>query len=114
MALEGVSDLIDTLKRVKASINPALRIEGVLLTMYDERTNLSKQVAAEIRKYFTGLVYGTQIPRNVRIGEAPSFGKPVVLYDVASKGAISYMNLAREVLVHDQKGAWQRAGSTAS
>ena len=104
----------DTLKRVKKLINPTLKIEGVLLTMYDERTNLSKQVAAEIRKYFSQQVYGTQIPRNVRIGEAPSFGKPVVLYDVTSKGAVSYMNLAREVLDHDEKGPWQRAGSTAS
>lgn len=109
MALEGVSDLIETLKRVKRSINPSLRIEGVLLTMYDERTNLSRQVAAEIRKYFNNLVYETIIPRNVKIGEAPSFGKPVLLYDIKSRGAVSYMNLAREVLDHDQTGTWQRA-----
>ncbi len=105
MALEGVSDLMETLKRVKRSINPSLRIEGVLLTMYDDRTNLSRQVAAEIRKYFKDLVYQTLIPRNVKISEAPSFGKPVFLYDINSKGAVSYMNLAKEVLDHDQTGA---------
>ncbi len=114
MALEGVSDLIDTLKRVRSALNPGLQVEGVLLTMYDDRTNLSKQVAAEIRKFFAEQVYRTLIPRNVKVGEAPSFGKPVILYDIASKGAVSYMNLAREVLDHDQKCAWQRAGSATS
>ncbi len=109
MALEGVSDLIDTFRRIRGSFNPSLVLEGVLLTMYDERTNLSRQVVAEIRKYFRERVYGTLIPRNVKIGEAPSFGKPVLLYDVRSRGAESYMSLAMEVLDHDQKGSRQRA-----
>ena len=109
MALEGVSDLVDTFRRIRGSFNPSLVLEGVLLTMYDDRTNLSRQVVAEIRKYFRERVYGTLIPRNVKIGEAPSFGKPVLLYDVRSRGAESYMSLAMEVLDHDKKGSRQRA-----
>lgn len=109
MALEGVSDLVDTFRRIRGSFNPSLVLEGVLLTMYDDRTNLSRQVVAEIRKYFRERVYGTLIPRNVKISEAPSFGKPVLLYDVRSRGAESYMSLAMEVLDNDQKGSRQRA-----
>ena len=97
-ALEGVSELLDTLGRVRASFNPALAIEGVLLTMYDERTNLSQQVAADLREYFGEKAFKTVIPRNVRLAEAPSFGKPILLYDVRSRGAESYIQLAKEIL----------------
>jgi chromosome partitioning protein len=98
LALEGVSELVDTISRVRASLNPNLRIRGVLLTMADDRTNLSQQVAEEVNSFFGDLVFRTVIPRNVRIAEAPSFGVPVMLYDVASKGARAYMQLAREFL----------------
>lgn len=99
-ALEGVSELLDTMKRVKATFNPALEINGFLLTMVDERTNLSNQVEEEVREAFGDLVYKTCIPRNIRIAEAPSFGKPVMLYDVASKGAMAYMKLAKEFIAN--------------
>jgi chromosome partitioning protein len=97
-ALEGLADLIATLERVRASLNPGLEIEGVLLTMYDERTNLGQQVAADVRAFFKEKVYRTVIPRNVRLGEAPSHGLPVMLYDIKSRGAEAYTSLAREVL----------------
>ncbi len=97
-ALEGVSDLVGTIKKIKKHINNSLHIEGILLTMFDERTNLSKQVVAEIRNYFGSVVYKTVVPRNVRLGEAPSFGKPVISYDIRSKGAQAYLNLAKEVI----------------
>jgi chromosome partitioning protein len=97
-ALEGLADLVTTLKRVRASLNPALDIEGVLLTMYDERTNLGQQVARDVREFFREKVFQTVIPRNVRLGEAPSHGKPVILYDVKSRGATAYVNLAKEVI----------------
>jgi len=97
-ALEGVSELMDTMNRVRNSLNPDLRIRGVLMTMADERTNLSQQVVEEVNSYFGDLVFRTVIPRNVRIAEAPSFGVPVMLYDVASKGAKAYLRLAREFL----------------
>jgi chromosome partitioning protein len=97
-ALEGLADLVGTLRRVRASLNPALDIEGVLLTMYDERTNLGQQVAADVRQFFKEKVFRTVIPRNVRLGEAPSHGLPVLLYDVKSRGADAYVALAREVL----------------
>jgi len=99
-ALEGVSDLMDTMNRVKSVLNPELTIRGVLMTMADERTNLSQQVIEEVNSYFGGKVYSTVIPRNVRLAEAPSFGVPVMLYDVASKGAKAYMQLAREFLAN--------------
>ena len=99
-ALEGVSDLMDTMNRVKSVLNPELTIRGVLMTMADERTNLSQQVIDEVNSYFGGKVYSTVIPRNVRLAEAPSFGVPVMLYDVASKGAKAYMQLAREFLAN--------------
>lgn len=101
-ALEGLADLVATLKRVRASLNPALDIAGVLLTMHDERTNLAQQVAKEIRDYFGEKVYQTTIPRNVRLGEAPSHGLPVMLYDVKSRGADAYVGLAREVLERER------------
>jgi chromosome partitioning protein len=97
-ALEGLADLIATLHRVRGSLNPNLEIEGVLLTMYDERTNLGQQVAADVREFFKEKVYRTVIPRNVRLGEAPSHGLPVMLYDIKSRGAEAYATLAREVL----------------
>jgi chromosome partitioning protein len=97
-ALEGLADLIDTMRRVRAAFNPMLDIDGVLLTMFDERTNLGQQVAVDVRKFFKEKVFRTVIPRNVRLGEAPSHGMPVILYDVKSRGAEAYLALAREVL----------------
>jgi chromosome partitioning protein len=97
-ALEGLADLVATLRRVRASLNPSLDIDGVLLTMHDERTNLSQQVARDVRAFFKEKVFDTAIPRNVRLAEAPSHGKPVLLYDVKSRGATAYVNLAREVI----------------
>jgi chromosome partitioning protein len=100
LALEGLTQLIGAIRLVQDHLNPALRIEGVLLTMFDARLNLSQQVAEEARKFFADRVYKTVIPRNVRLSEAPSFGKPIVLYDPHSTGAESYRELAREVLEH--------------
>jgi chromosome partitioning protein len=100
-ALEGVSELLDTMQRVKGSFNPALSIRGFVITMSDERTNLAGQVEDEVRNAFGSLVFRTVIPRNVRIAESPSFGKPVMLYDVASKGAVAYLKLAKEFLGND-------------
>ena len=97
-ALEGLADLVGTIRRVRAALNPALDIEGVLLTMFDERTNLGQQVANDVRSFFKEKVFHTVIPRNVRLGEAPSHGMPVILYDVKSRGAEAYLALAREVL----------------
>jgi chromosome partitioning protein len=100
-ALEGLADLVATLRRVRATFNPALDIAGVLMTMHDERTNLGQQVARDIRAFFQDRVYQTVIPRNIRLGEAPSHGMPVILYDVKSRGAEAYLSLAREVLARD-------------
>jgi len=97
-ALEGLADLVSTIRRIRASFNPHLDIEGVLLTMYDERTNLGQLVAKDIRAFFKEKVFDTVIPRNVRLGEAPSHGIPAVLYDAKSRGAAAYAALAREVL----------------
>lgn len=102
-ALEGLSQLLETYKRVKRHLNPQLRIEGVLLTMFDKRNNLSHQVAQEAQKYLKGMVFETCIPRNVRLGEAPSFGKPILLYDIASHGAQAYLALAKEIMNHRSK-----------
>ena len=98
-ALEGVSQLLITVDRVRAALNPELEIEGIALTMYDERMNLARQVAGEIRNYFGEKVYETVIPRNVRLGEAPSFGKPILLYDIRSRGSEAYVNLAKEFVL---------------
>jgi chromosome partitioning protein len=103
-ALEGLADLVATLRRVRGSFNPSLDIAGVLLTMYDERTNLGQQVARDIREFFQDRVYDTVIPRNVRLGEAPSHGVPGILYDVKSRGAIAYVALAREFLARVPSG----------
>ena len=97
-ALEGLSQLLNTVHLVQRSVNPALAIDGVLLTMYDARLNLSRQVATEAREYFGNQVFETVVPRNVRLAEAPSFGKPIILYDVASVGAQAYMSVARELI----------------
>jgi chromosome partitioning protein len=97
-ALEGLSQLLNTVHLIQRNVNPELAIDGVLLTMYDTRLNLSRQVASEAREYFGGQVFETVVPRNVRLAEAPSFGKPIILYDVASVGAQAYMNVAKELL----------------
>jgi len=97
-ALEGVSQLLATVERVRDAVNPALEIEGIALTMYDERMNLSRQVAEEVRTHFGDKVYRTVIPRNVRLGEAPSFGKPIILYDIRSRGSEAYISLAKEFI----------------
>ena len=103
-ALEGLSQLLNTIRRVQKVLNPRLEIEGVLLTMFDPRLNLSRQVAEDIRKFFDDKVFKTVVGRNVRLSEAPSFGKPIVLYDAVSKGCENYMSLAKEVLQNgDQK-----------
>ena len=96
-ALEGLSDLMNTINRIKENFNPGLEIKGVLLTMYDERTNLSRQIEEELRRYFKDKLYGTVIARNVRLSEAPSFGKPIQLYDIRSSGARAYLSLAKEM-----------------
>lgn len=108
-ALEGVSDLWETLVRIRRGLNTQLSVEGFLLTMYDERTNLSNQVMADLRDFLGAQVFETVIPRNIRLAEAPSHGKPIILYDIKSRGAESYMNLAKEVMENDKKGARQRA-----
>lgn len=97
-ALEGLSDLLGTIRIVKRSLNPGIHLEGVVLTMYDSRTNLSMQVAEEVKRHFPGQVYATVIPRNVRLSEAPSHGKPIDVYDPYSRGAESYASLAEEVI----------------
>jgi chromosome partitioning protein len=97
-ALEGLADLVGTLRRVRGGLNPALDIEGVLLTMYDDRTNLGQLVARDVREFFREKVFNTIIPRNVRLGEAPSHGVPAVLYDAKSRGAAAYAALAKEML----------------
>jgi chromosome partitioning protein len=97
-ALEGVSELLDTVERIKAGLNPALVVEGVVITMFDDRTNLAQQVAEELRKYFGEKMCTTTIPRNIRLAEAPSHGKPALVYDVRSRGAESYIRLAKEIL----------------
>jgi chromosome partitioning protein len=101
-ALEGLADLVATLRRVRAAFNPSLDIAGVLMTMYDERTNLGQQVSRDIRAFFQERVYETVIPRNIRLGEAPSHGIPAILYDVKSRGAEAYLALAREMLERDR------------
>jgi chromosome partitioning protein len=97
-ALEGVSELLDTMERIRQSFNPSLEIEGVVLTMWDERTNLAQQVARNLREFFGPKLCNTTIPRNVRLAEAPSYGKPALLYDVRSRGAESYIRLAKELM----------------
>jgi chromosome partitioning protein len=111
-ALEGISQLLNTIRVVQQNFNPALQIDGVLLTMYDARLNLSKQVVAEAKEYFGPKVFRTMIPRNVRLAEAPSFGKPILLYDVQSVGAKSYLAVAQEMIKRTEPGR-TRAGAEA-
>ena len=107
-ALEGVSELTSTIQRVKRALNPSLEIEGVILTMVDERMNLTQQVIGEVRGHFRDQVFKTQVPRSVRLAEAPSFGKPVLLYDIRSKGAEAYLELAQELMSHGQMPLFAR------
>lgn len=109
-ALEGLGQLLNTIRLVQRYLNPELRLEGVLLTMFDTRLNLSKQVAQEAKSYFGSKVYQTVISRNVRLSEAPSFGKPIILYDISSSGARNYMLLAKEVIDGDKKGFGKGVG----
>jgi chromosome partitioning protein len=111
-ALEGLSQLLNTVRLVQRNLNPRLQIDGVLLTMFDQRLNLSRQVAEEAKEYFGNRVYRTVIPRNVRLAEAPSFGKPIVLYDILSSGAQSYLALAREVITRMERMSARRDGAT--
>jgi len=101
-ALEGLSDLLSTVRIVKRSLNPGIALEGVLLTMYDSRTNLSMQVSEEVKRHFPGQVYATVIPRTVRLSEAPSHGKPIDAYDPSSRGTEAYRNLAAEIITSDK------------
>jgi chromosome partitioning protein len=109
-ALEGISELMDTVERIRASLNPGLTIEGVVLTMLDERTNLAQAVSAELRKFFGDRVCSTTVPRNIRLAEAPSHGKPALVYDVRSRGAESYIRLAKEILSRHLPQELEQAG----
>lgn len=102
-ALEGLSLLMKTIKRVQKSFNPSLELQGVVLTMYDGRNNLSDAVVNDVREYFGDVVYKTMIPRNVKVSEAPSFGKPVIMYDISCRGSQAYLHLASEVLTREQR-----------
>ena len=113
-ALEGISQLLSTVTLVQRGVNEELGIDGVLLTMYDARLNLSRQVAADAREYFGPKVFHSVIPRNVRLAEAPSFGKPIILYDVASVGAQAYMSVARELIERNGRAGAQRAAATGT
>jgi chromosome partitioning protein len=102
-ALEGVSQLMDTIDRIREGLQPKLELEGILLTMFDDRTNLARQVAGDLREFFEDEVFETVIPRSIRLAEAPSFGKPILSYDVRSRGAESYIRLAKEILKNEQR-----------
>jgi len=106
LALEGLTELMETLRRVREGLNPELTLEGILLTMFDERTNLARQVVNEVQAYFKDNVFSAIVPRNIRLGEAPSFGKPIILYDIRSKGAEAYLSLAQEIISHEKAGTW--------
>jgi chromosome partitioning protein len=116
LALEGVSELLDTLMRIRRTLNPSLEVEGILLTMYDERTTLSRQVATDLRSFFGKQIFESVIPRNVRLAEAPSFGKPIIFYDINSKGAEAYTHLAKEVIANAEKrvGTGARSAHTGA
>ncbi|HYL86094.1 MAG TPA: AAA family ATPase [Candidatus Angelobacter sp.] len=114
LALEGVSELLDTLMRIRRTLNPSLEVEGILLTMYDERTTLSRQVATDLRSFFGTQIFQSVIPRNVRLAEAPSFGKPIIFYDIHSKGAEGYTQLAQEVIANAEKRTGTGARSAHS
>ena len=106
-ALEGISQLLDTVDRVKHAFNPNLAIAGVLLTMYDDRTNLTRQVESDLREFFGREVFKTVIPRSIRLAEAPSFGQPILSYDPRSRGAEAYIQLAKEIMAHEQRARTQ-------
>jgi chromosome partitioning protein len=110
-ALEGISQLMDTIDRVKEAFNPGLYVEGVLLTMYDDRTNLTRQVEADLREFFGSEVFRTIVPRSIRLAEAPSFGKSILAYDPRSRGAEAYIQLAKEILAHEQRARTESAQS---
>ena len=103
-ALEGISELMDTIQRIRNSFQHSLRVDGILLTMFDDRTNLTRQVAADLKEFFGDEVFETVIPRSIKLAEAPSFGKTILSYDPRSKGAESYIKLAKEILDHEQSG----------
>jgi chromosome partitioning protein len=113
-ALQGLTQLLNTVTVVQQNLNPRLQIEGVLLTMYDQRLNLSRQVADEAKEYFGDKVYTVTIPRNVRLAEAPSFGKPIVVYDILSAGAQSYLSLAQEIIARHSRSATSLTGQPAN
>ena len=110
-ALEGISQLMDTIDRIKTAFNPDLKVEGVLLTMYDDRTNLTRQVEGDLREFFGKEVFKTVIPRSIRLAEAPSFGKTILAYDPRSRGAESYIQLAKEILANEQRARPKSAQS---
>jgi chromosome partitioning protein len=110
-ALEGISQLLDTVDRLNQGFSSTLKVEGVLLTMYDDRTSLTRQVATDLKSFFGDQIFQTVIPRSIRLAEAPSFGKPIILYDVRSKGAESYIQLAKEVMANVERTASRTAGS---
>lgn len=112
-ALEGVSELLDTLERLRQNLNPALEVEGVVLTMFDDRTNLAQQVAGELKSFFGEKLCATTIPRNVRLAEAPSYGQPALVYDPRSRGAESYLRLAKELMRKHSKRTAEEAAATA-
>ncbi len=114
LALEGVSDLLDTLMRIRRTLNPNLYVEGIALTMYDDRTTLARQVATDLRSFFGTQVFETVIPRSVRLAEAPSHGKSILNYDIHSKGAEAYLQLAKEVVANDQKRLGARSAGSNS
>jgi chromosome partitioning protein len=109
-ALEGISQLIDTVERLRENLQPTLTVEGILLTMFDDRTNLARQVSSDLRDFFQGEVFKTVIPRSIRLAEAPSFGKTILSYDPRSKGAESYIQLAKEIVANGQRRQSQSAG----
>src|SRR5262249_16065884 len=110
-ALEGISQLMDTVDKVRESFDHPLQVEGILLTMYDERTNLTRQVSEDLKDFFTDQVFKTVIPRSIRLAEAPSYGKPILMYDPRSRGAESYIKLAKEILANEhRRKATQSAG----
>ena len=110
-ALEGISEILDTMEKTRQHLNPQLELEGVLITMYDDRTNLATQVRQDLVDFFGEKIFTTVIPRNIRLAEAPSHGKPIILYDARSRGAESYIQLAREILEHDHHKEGARAGA---
>jgi chromosome partitioning protein len=110
-ALEGISQLIDTVEKVRQGFSRPLKLEGILLTMYDDRTNLARQVAEDLREFFDNEVFRTVIPRSIRLAEAPSYGKPILMYDPRSRGAESYIKLAKEILENEQRNGQAAQGT---